>query len=329
MAITNNAKGPVVMKKFIKERLKSSKGLLVVYLCIVLLLGFGAIIKPHLVSGGSLSSILRWSSILGMVAIGQTIVMVSGGIDVSVGAVVFLSSILGATLMQGENNAVLPTLIICLGIGLMCGLFNGLVINFLRLPSIIVTLSLSIIINGVVWLYTGGVTRGGPAPALVRFAQSTLAGYIPLSFIFWLCMAFVFTFLMRATVFGRLFHAVGSNPTAAYLSGINVSVVSIASYIISGVCASVAGVLLLGYLAMATLRFSDIYTLGSIAAAAIGGTPFFTGLGTIMGTVGGTLIIRILFNLLLMFQIPEAGRIIANGLLLLVVASVYGLQQRR
>lgn len=305
------------------------KNLLLVYIALGVLLGVGAILKPNLISVGSLCSILRWSSILGLTAVGQTIVMISGGIDVSVGAVVFLVSVLGSLYMKGANALIAPAILVCLGIGALCGLINGIGVSLLRLPPIIVTLSASTIINGVVWLITGGVTRGGPAPAFMKFAQTTVVGYVPLSFIFWLLISIACIGIMRRTILGRLFHAIGSNPVAADLCGVNVRLITTISYTISGICAAAAGLLLLGYLGMATLRFSDIYTLGSIAAAAIGGTQFFTGLGTIAGTIAGTLIIRVLFNILLMFQIPEAGRMIANGLALFAVVSIYSLQRGR
>jgi ribose transport system permease protein len=302
--------------------------LLIVYVTLGVLLGLGGLLKPHLLSLGSLVSICRWSSILGLAAIGQTLVMISGGIDISVGAVVFLVSILASALMKGQDTLALPISLACLGIGVLCGLINGIGVNLLKIPPVVMTLSLSLILNGIVWIYTGGVTYGGPAPSLVKFAGKVILGVFPLPFVVWLVIALFFIGVMRLTILGRLFHAIGNNPVAAHYSGVNVPIASIVGYALCGLFSAATGLSLLGYLNMATLRFSDIYTMGSIAAAVIGGTSFFTGLGTISGTICGTIIMRVIFNLLLMFQIPEAGRMVANGLIILVVVALYSLRRR-
>jgi ribose transport system permease protein len=121
---------------------------------------------------------------------------------------------------------------------------------------------------------------------------------------------------------------VGSNITAVRFSGINVNLPLILSYVISGVLAAAAGLLFLGYLGMANMFFVDIYTMGSIAAAVIGGTAFFSGIGTIAGTIAGTIIMRFIFNLLVMFRVADAGRMIAEGLIILVIMALYNLSGR-
>ncbi len=301
----------------------------VVYLALGLMLVVGWMLRPYSVSLANLSSVLRWSSILGTVAIGQTVVVIAGGIDVSVGMIVFLIYILGAGLMREENALALPVLFICLGIGGGIGLVNGLGVTLARIPPIVMTLGMSTILPGIAWLYSGGITRGGVAPIVKQICQMSLGRYIPFSTVVWLVIALAFILIMRRTTLGRKFYAVGSNPTAAWLSGVDVNLVVILSYIISGMLSAAAGFLLLGYLGMANLRFTDIYTLGSIAAVVVGGTPFFTGIGSIEGTVAGTVIIRFLYNLLIMFQIPEAGRMIANGLIVILVVALYSVRRGR
>jgi ribose transport system permease protein len=157
----------------------------------------------------------------------------------------------------------------------------------------------------------------------------SLGRYMPLSTILWLIIALIFILIMRRTTLGRRIYAVGSNPTTARLSGVNVNLIIIFAYVICGILSAGAGFLLLGYLGLANLRFTDIYTMGSIAAAVVGGTTFFTGIGTIEGTIAGTLIIRFLFNLLIMFRIPEAGRMVANGMIIILVVALYSVRRRR
>lgn len=311
----------------LKQLLRNN--ILVVYLALGLLLGIGAILQPNSVSLENLGSVLRWSSVLGMVAIGQTIVMIAGGIDISVGMTVFLVHVLAAGLMRGDDAMVLPVTLLCLVVGAGIGLANGVGVAVFRVSAIVMTLGMSTALNGVVWLYTGGVTRGSVAPLFGEFGRLSLGRYIPLSAVIWIAIALFMAFVMRRTTVGRRFHAVGNNAVATGMSGINVKLTVILSYVLCGMLAAGAGLLLLGYLGRPSLRFSDLYTLGSIAAAAIGGTVFFTGIGSIEGTIAGTIITRFIFNILTMFRVAEAGRMIANGLILVVIVALYSARRRR
>lgn len=301
---------------------------LLVYLALGMLLVVGRLLKPYSVNLENLSSVLRWSSILGMVAIGQTVVMLGGGIDMSVGMVVFLTYILGAGLMRGQDALALPVSFLCLSLGALIGVVNGIGIAWFRIPPIVMTLGMSTVLNGVVWLYSGGVTRGEVAPAFKAFGKMSLGHYFPVSTLLWLATSIMMAFILRRTVLGRKLQAVGNNSLAAWISGVNVKSIVITSYTISGLLSAATGLMLLGYLGMANLRFTDIYTLGSITAAVIGGTTFFSGLGTIEGTIAGTFITRFIFNLLIMFRVAEAGRMIANGLILAVIVGLYSVWRR-
>ena len=144
----------------------------------------------------------------------------------------------------------------------------------------------------------------------------------------WLVLAGFFVFVLYNTTFGRRIYATGNNPKAAWLSGINSEGTLIKSYMICGALAAFAGLLLLGYLGTPTLRFTDIYTMGSIEASVLGGIDFFTGVGSIIGTIAGTLLVRFLFTLLLMIRVNDAGRMIAEGVLILVIVAAYKLRER-
>jgi len=133
---------------------------------------------------------------------------------------------------------------------------------------------------------------------------------------------------MYRSILGRWIVAVGNNPVASKISGLNTELITIIAYSISGVTAAFAGLLLLGYLGTPTLRFTDIYTMGSITAAVLGGIEFFQGVGNILGTVAAAFIVRLMFTLLLMYSVPEGGRMIAEGLLIIVIVFAYSWRKR-
>lgn len=300
----------------------------IVYLALGVVLLVAGLVKPFSVSMENLSSVLRWASFVGLVAIGQTVVMIAGGIDISVGMIVYLTYNLGARMMGGSDAEILPTVLFCLFSGGMVGLVNGVGVALARIPHIVMTLGTYTALYGAVWLYTGGVTGGLVSPAFKAFGKLFIWKYVPASAIIWLAVCLLFSFMMNRTTFGRKIYAVGSNITAVRFSGINVQIPLILAYVISGILSASAGLLFLGYLGMANMFFVDIYTMGSIAAAVIGGTAFFSGIGTIAGTVAGTIIIRFLFNLMVMFQVADAGRMIAEGLIILIIMAFYNLTQR-
>lgn len=299
-----------------------------VYLALGVLLLVAGLVKPFSVGLENLSSVLRWSSFLGLVAIGQTVVMIAGGIDISVGMIVYLTYNLGARMMGGSDAEIPFTVLFCLFLGGMIGLVNGVGVALARIPHIVMTLGTYTAIYGAVWIYTGGVTGGLVSPAFKAFGKLLIWKYVPVSTIIWLAVCLLFSFVMRRTTFGRKIYGVGSNITAVRFSGINVNLPLILSYVISGVLAAAAGLLFLGYLGMANMFFVDMYTMGSIAAAVIGGTAFFSGIGTIAGTIAGTIIMRFIFNVLVMFRVADAGRMIAEGLIILVIMALYNLTGR-
>lgn len=299
-----------------------------VYLALIILLVASGLLMPRSVRPENLTSVIRWSSLLGLVAIGQTIVILCGGIDLSVGMIVFLTVILGADLMRGQDVLALPVSILCLCVGSLIGLVNGLSVVKLKVPPIVTTLGMMTILSGVIWIYSGGVPRGGVAPALISLGRAKIWGFMPIPGVIWILISILGIIILRKATFGRKVYAVGNNPITAQLSGINVDLITILSYVISGLTAAVAGLLLLGFLGMSTLRFTDMYTLGSIAAVIIGGTTFFKGVGSIEGTMAGTFIVRFLFNLMVMFRVAEAGRRIAEGLIIIGIVAMYSMKRK-
>jgi len=317
-----NQKGFAVRAK----ELMTSRTILV-YFALALFVLAGGLVMPQSLGARSVQTVIREASLLGIVALGQGFVMLSGGLDISVGNTMFFVIVLGGNLMSRHPQWSLPILLFCVLIGAFVGLVNGIGVAKLKVSSIIMTLSTSSILFGIVYLWAGGSVSGGAHPAWQYVGKKMVTSFMPFTGVIWLSLAIIAVFILHRTTFGRKIYATGNNPLTTWLSGIDAEGVLILSYIICGLSAAFAGLLLLGYLGTPTLRFTDIYTLGSIAAVVLGGIEFFKGFGNIAGTIAGALIVRFLFTLLIMFNVPEAGRMIAEGVLIIAIVAIYQLKR--
>lgn len=298
-----------------------------VFLVLILFVVIAGIVMPQSLNARSLQSIIRESSLLGIVALGQGIVMLSGGLDISVGNTMFFVIVLGGKLMTAYPAWTFPISLLCLLVGFVVGIVNGIGVAKFKVSPIIMTLGTSSILYGGVYIWAGGMMlTGGAHPVWQYIGKKMLTPFMPLTGIIWLILAGFATFGLYRTTFGRKIYATGTNPRTAWISGINADGVLLVSYIICGMAAAFAGLLLLGYLGTPTLRFTDIYTMGSIAAVVLGGIEFFRGVGSIVGTIAGVFIVRFLFTLLVMLRVSEAGRMIAEGLLIIVIVAAYQLK---
>jgi ribose transport system permease protein len=310
----------------IKELLNSRT--LLVYLALAFFVIAGGLIMPQSLGPRSLQTIIREASLLGIVALGQGFVMLSGGLDISVGNTMFFVVVMGGNLMSKYPEWSFPIILLFLLFGAFVGLVNGIGVARLKVSAIIMTLATSSILFGIVYLLAGGTVSGGAHPAWQWVGKKMVTSFMPLTGIIWLLLAMIAVFVLYKTPFGRRIYATGNNPLTTWLSGINAEGVLTLAYVICGVAAAFAGLLLLGYLGTPTLRFTDIYTMGSIAAVVLGGIEFFKGFGNIAGTIAGALIVRFLFTLLIMFNVAEAGRMIAEGVLIIAIVALYQMKNK-
>ncbi|GAH53369.1 unnamed protein product, partial [marine sediment metagenome] len=256
-------------------------------------------------------------------AIGQTIVILTGGIDLSVGATMLMADAVGAMLLGGQNR-IIPILI-CLGLGLLIGAINGTGVAFLRIPPFIMTLGMMAILTGSIFIFAK--TCGFASPIL-RYLSIGKVGNIPILIIIWIFLATIMTIIMRLTVFGREVYAIGSNPIASYHSGIKNRIVIFFVYVISGIFSAIAGLFLLGYTGVPELTYrggglGTNYTLSAIAAVIIGGTIFTGARGGVEKTIFGVLVLKILFSILTMMGMSGAGKLITQGLVVIVIVGIY------
>jgi ribose transport system permease protein len=303
---------------------------LIALLLAVLLFIVGGLVHPGFASYDLAINILRLAAFLGIVAAGQTLVIIGGGegIDLSVGSVVTLGAILVYHLSAGRDALAIPALLIALGAGALIGAINGLGITLVRIPPLVMTLGMSGVVQGLILAVTQGRLSGGTPPVLETLVDAPLWAGIPGVLLIWLVLGVAMWLLLTRTPYGKRLFAVGANRTAARLSGVRVPALLVLTYALSGLLAALAGVVLLGYIQRVFLDLGSDYTLPSVAAVVVGGTLLSGGQGGYLGTMAGALVLTILSSLLTTLMLPEAARQIVFGLLLLLLLSFYGRQRR-
>ncbi|GAA1750149.1 MULTISPECIES: ABC transporter permease [Streptomonospora] len=301
----------------------------------VLLWVAAALVSPEFASWGQFVTLMTVASFLGVIAIGQTLVIIAGGegIDLSVGATATLSAIVASRFMAGSDEGILTAVLLALGACCVVGVVNAVGVLVFRVPPLVMTLGMIAVVTGFIRLYTGGRPEGSAAPMLrTLVAGDTVAG-IPGVLWLWLGLSVLVVWLLRRSPFGWRLYAVGANPTTAYLSGVNTSVVKFSAYVLSSLFAGVGGLLLLGYSQNVYTSLGTDYMLNSVAAAVIGGTALVGGVGGYVGTAIGAILLTVLDSLLRIMQIGggewgDAPRQIIYGVVLVIVLTAYGRQKR-
>ncbi len=268
-------------------------------------------------------NILVSSSIIGVVTVGMTFVIIGGGIDLSVGALVALASVWATTLATQEYGPVV--MVICaLLVGMGAGLVNGLLIAYGRLVPFIVTLAMLVSARGLAQSLSDRRTQLVTADSINKIATTDVIGIPLLVYLFAAVIAVGWVVLNRTT-FGRRTFAVGGNPEAARLAGIDVRRHSALLYVISGLCCGIAAIMIMARTTTGSSTHGDLYELDAIAAVIIGGTLLTGGRGTLIGSILGVLVFTTITNLFVLNNLPTEVQNIAKGLI--IVAAV--LLQRR
>jgi ribose transport system permease protein len=261
---------------------------------------------------------LKVASFLGIVAAAMMMVVLLGHIDLSVPWTIAASAML-ATAWGGAMA--MP---IGLAFGLAVGIFNGLGVAYLRVPSMIFTLGVNVVLRGFMVMLTGGFSPSSePTPIMLYLAKGVLFG-VPIPVFIWAAVGVVVTFLLRRTPMGRYVYAIGNRQAAVFLSGVNDRLVLVASFAFCSMLAALAGLLIAGYSSKAFQAMGDSYLLPSIAAVVIGGANILGGSGRFSGTVAGTILIVLLQSVLSVMQMPEAGRQIIYGVVIIAMLLAYG-----
>ena len=299
----------------------------IVWIAVVLLLVVARFVSSSFWEVSHLLNVARQASALGILAIGQTYVLITGGIDLSNAMVVTLVNVVAATLLRGSDESLGTTVALCLGIGVAAGLANGLLVTRLKVPPLVVTLGMFSILQGTAYVYTNGAPKGEISPAL-EFVGTGFVGPIPTAVLFWVGFTILAAIILRKTIYGRQLYAVGGNEKASRLSGVHTSRVIILAYVASGFLAAVAGLILSGYVGTGSLTIGDGRNLDSIAAAVVGGTALSGGSGSVLGTAGGALFLALLFSFLRFIGWPYTIQLMVQGVILAVAVYLHVRSQR-
>ena len=297
-----------------------------VYLTLVILLIISALITPNMFEKETLAVMFRQCAQLGIIAIGQTMVMLVAGLDLSVGGVIVMTSMVVAEVSNGRNEMIPFAILIALIIGMLIGLANGLLITKRKVPPLVATLVMLFLVTGAQQAFTRGVPSGFVPEALGLVNKSW--GFLSIPLLLWLILNGLFLIILRRTSYGRRIYAVGSNPEAARLNGIPVDFIKISVYVLGSGLAVISGVILTGYVGYVDRFIATGLDLDSIAAAVVGGTSFFGGKGQLMGTIAGVLIIQILSTMVVLIGLDIETQFIIKGLVILAAVSLYSLAHK-
>jgi len=278
--------------------------------CVVLAVSTEAFLTP-----ANLANVLRQNAFTAILAAGMTFVILTAGIDLSVGSVVGLSGMVCAGVMAAGGSIAMGAASGLL-VGVAVGMVNGAVVTMLRVPAFVVTLATMLIVRGAAYKLTDARTISGLPQGFTALSGSVASAVLMIAIFVaaWL--------LLMRTAFGRHVYAVGGNPEAAWLSGVRVGRVQFAVYGLSGLTAGVAGVLVASRLNAGYPRAGEFYELDAIAAVVVGGTSLFGGRGSIWGTLAGAFFIGVLNNGLNLFGVSPYDQLIVKGIVLLAAASL-------
>lgn len=289
---------------------------------IVIVLAVAIVVTPAFYAGDNLRSVATQSSILGIVAIGQTLVLLVSGLDMSVSAVLAL----GVFMVLGAGSRPLAlSLLGAAAAALLIGLANGLLITKRRVPPFIATFGMLVFIQGVQLYTTHGQVSGTVPSWMQTLGVGTIAG-IPWAAILWIVLTLFGVAFLRFTPYGRWIRAVGANRSAAHYAGVPVDRVTIACYMASALLALVSGIILSGYIGYVDQNIGTDSNLQSIAASIVGGTTFTGGRGSLFGTAAGSILLNILINLVIVAGLSISWQYAVEGAVLVVAVAVQGLR---
>lgn len=296
---------------------------------LILLVAITGLIQPNYLSVAGMRNTLLQAAPLGILAGAQTILMLTGGIDLSITMIATGSAYVAAN--QSPNGALIAILL-GIVVGIISGTINGVGITVFRVNPLIMTLAMSGILLGLFTSWTITLLQGSTTVADFIKLIGTGSFYdnrIPYSVVVWVLVSILLVWLLKRTGWGRLIYAIGNNEGAVRLAGIQVWQVRISAYILAGILASISGILLAGRTGAVDLQLASAFLLPSVAAAVIGGTSILGGVGEYTGTIMGALILSVLNSMLTFLNVGQALQQMVYGLIVLALAWGYvGLTRR-
>jgi ribose transport system permease protein len=293
---------------------------------VILILGvYASLLSPNFLTERNIFNVLRTAAFLGTVAIGETLVIISGGIDLSAGSVIKLAVLMSALLMDGKPENITVAIAATLAMGAVAGLINGLLITKVRIAPFIVTLGAYSILRGV--SYRVATKPVGRAARGFVHLYDLKFGPVPLLVIFLALLIVAGIFVLRRTAFGRYIYAIGGNEQVARLSGIRVDRVKIGVYMLCSTLAALTGLLYLARSGVGDPVIGEGAELQAITAVILGGTSLFGGQGGLTGTLGGVLLMGLTNNVLVLLNVSSWYQELIQGLVIVGAVALY--KQRR
>ncbi|MCY7420090.1 MAG: ABC transporter permease [Chloroflexi bacterium] len=289
---------------------------------------FAGVMSPGFLTPISLLNVVRQASVVGIASVGVTLVMITGGVDLSIGAVIVFGSVLAASLMDGEDANIPIACGAAMLMGLTVGLLNGIILSRWKVPAFILTLGMATVISGVTQLYTGGTAAGEVAPAFRQVVNGRI-GVVPVLAIVFLAVIVIGLVIQDRTTLGRRIYLVGANARAARLSGVPVDRTRVAVFALSGLGAAVAGLALLARSGVSSNFAGQGFEFDALAAVVLGGTTFRGGRGGIGGSIAGVLILATSFNLVNILGLPFNMELLVKGGIIFGVAALQVASQRK
>ncbi len=284
----------------------------------------GLMVSPAFAEPNYVFNILRQVAPMGIAAIGVTLVMILGGVDLSVGAVISLTAVVAASVMAGEPANLVTALLAACATGLAIGLLNGIILAYSRVSPFILTLGMGVAVGGLTLMFTGGTAKGIVSPGFREFFNFRLGGLVPVLALAFLLLGCIGLFIEKATIFGRQLFLVGTNRATATLSGLPVRGVTIAAYTLSGLFAALGGIALLARSGVSSTSAGQGLEFQVLAAVVLGGTTFVGGRGGIAGTMAGVLVLVIAFNLFNIGGFPYQMQLVVMGCIIILASALYG-----
>jgi ribose/xylose/arabinose/galactoside ABC-type transport system permease subunit len=292
-----------------------------IHLALVGLIVISAALSPSFLSGRNISNMLLQAAPLGIVVIGQALVILVRGLDLSVASVMATAAVV-ATSFNGQDGDAPAIFAVAIGIGLLTGLVNGLLVSKRNVSPFLATLATMIVLQGLRFAYTQGAPSGNVPPFYRALGSQTLYG-VPYNMMILAVLAVIFSLILSKTVFGRQIYITGGNPTTARLVGINADRVTILCYVLSGGLAALAGLVLSGFVGIVDNWVGRGFELDSIVAAVMGGIALSGGRGSIIGGLIGAAILVVVFNGVLLLGLPIQFQVIIKGLVIIIAAAFY------
>ncbi len=292
-----------------------------VYAFIILLFIIGATQSERFLTERNLANVARQSAFLGIVALGQMLVILTAGIDLSMGSLVKVSILVSAIVMNGESSNVGLAIAATVGLGLLVGLIHAFLINEVKIAPFIVTLASLGILRGIgLSISTSPVGKASPE-FLLFYVQKI--GPVPIIALMFAVLLVLTMLMLRYTAFGKYLYAIGGNPEVAHLSGVPVKLVRYGVYALCSMSAAITGLLWLSRMGVGDPAIGDGIELESITAVIIGGTSLFGGRASVMGTLGGVLLLGVTANLLVMLGVNQFIQGLIQGIIIVAAVAIY------